>query len=129
MDEAVKRYDPCEQRRRASEGTHVPLVKGNVGSPLGGTLHHRGCQVHTTDLHTPVFEIPCHLPRSTSHITDWAPVSDTCGKSIEQLSVYGFAGKFPEERLRILLGNTVITGCDGPGMLSHWWVSLVYQKA
>ena len=120
MDDAVKRHDPCEPRRRTSEGTHVPLGKGHVGIPLGGTLDHRGGQVYTTDLHTPVFEIPCHMPRSTSRVTDCAPVSDTRGKSIEQLSVQGCAGKFPEARLRLLLGNTVITGCDGPGMRSHW---------
>jgi len=68
-----------------------------------------------TCVHSDVAKSTRHMPRSTSQVADHSPASDTLGKGIEQLSVKGFAGEFLEERLRILPGNLVIAGFDGPG--------------
>jgi hypothetical protein len=90
INEAIERCDACERHWWEVQGTHIPFVKGKVWVPLGRMLDHRRREVHTTDLHVPVFEIPCHMPRSTPQVTHRAPSTDTLGKGIEQVSIKGF---------------------------------------
>ena len=110
---------PANDAGGKSRARISPFVKGKVWVPVGRMLDHRRRKVNPTDLHPPVFEIACHMPRSTPQIADHALVSDTLGKAIEQLSVKGFAGEFLEECLHILLSDLVIARFNSPGGRGH----------
>jgi hypothetical protein len=119
VNEAIECYYPDERSWWKVQGTHIPFVEGNVRIPLGCMLDHSRREINATNLQPSVFEIPCHMPRSTAQVAHHTPPLDTLRKGIQQVSVKGFAGEFLEECLRILLGDLVIAGFDGPGGRGH----------